>query len=463
METAANPSVEFQKYFQLEKFDAFQGIATGIATSETKDRDNEILDYAKSKPYFEAWSDSVHKDSGGKSFGNVRLQHDDKKVAGRLNAIEFNDDAKMIRVEAKIVDPVAKELLETGCLTGFSIGGRYVDKSKDVDGTVRYVADPCEISVVDRPALPEAVFQSVKADGTIELKKFAKYEGEPKEVVAPKVEPAKADDVDKAIALQIDLADTVDIIKNLDIEKSSVEILALLDTLEKELEIKMADEKKPEVITLDKAARHSIQQKIMAAKAHLTDHLGKCTKAVEMAHGHLDGIAKVMGGGPESIDEDGKPNELSHEDPHKVPQVPGGSDTADKGFKFVEVMDKDNKPTGLFKKVSVNPEPITKEDIQKTVIETMLALQKTATESVGAIGDRANVTPFRKADAVTKDADGKPVEKQNDGPAPMTPDDWKAYSEGDPKAIRKAQSATALKWQPQPSRFANHDRQRAAV
>lgn len=141
---------EQELFFLLEKYDPFQGIATGIATSEQLDRDNEILDYAKSKPYFEAWSASVHKDSGGKSFGNVRLQHDDKKVAGRLNQIEFNDDAKMIRVEAKIVDPIAKELLQEGCLTGFSIGGRYVDKSTDKDGTVRYVADPCEISVVDR-------------------------------------------------------------------------------------------------------------------------------------------------------------------------------------------------------------------------------------------------------------------------------------------------------------------------
>ena len=166
--------MDFNKFFILEKFDSFQGIATGIATAEIKDRDNEVLDYAKSKPHFMAWSESVQKDSEGKSLGNVRLQHKEDHIAGKLTDIQYDDDNKLVRVSAKIVDPLTKELLQEGCLTGFSIGGRYVDKKVMPDGSTRYVADPCEISVVDRPCLAEAAFQSVKADGGTSVTQFFK-------------------------------------------------------------------------------------------------------------------------------------------------------------------------------------------------------------------------------------------------------------------------------------------------
>jgi hypothetical protein len=92
-----------------------------------------------------------------------------------LNSIEFDDAAKIIRVEALIVDTNARDMLEPGVICGFSIGGRYIDKVKQADGIIRYTADLCEISVVDRPALPNAFFQSVKADGSVELRKFARY------------------------------------------------------------------------------------------------------------------------------------------------------------------------------------------------------------------------------------------------------------------------------------------------
>jgi len=544
---------DFQKFFLLEKYDPFQGIATGIATAETVDRDNEILDYVKSKPFFEAWSESVLKDSGGKSFGNLRLQHDDKKVAGKLNAIEFNDEAKMIRVEAKVIDPVAKELLHEGALTGFSIGGRYVNKVKQADGNTRYVADPCEISVVDRPALPEAVFQEVKADGSFELRKFQKYE-EPKDIAdqehklveqhldeaSPKLKEHVMDEkkcptcgkptdkcecadkavrylvpdgkhlpvtdesgkpshshmgaawaalhggyrgnkyegpdkekaiaaltalyhsegmelpsAEKSIALQIDLADTVDMIKNLDIEDTSEreKVVGLLKSLEEELRKKMENDKD---LTLDKAARHSIHQKIMAAKAHMDAHLEHCQKAHKAMHAHLDGIHRVLGGGPESMDEGGHPEEVQHEDPDKVKQVPGGSDTADKGFKFVEQLDEKGNKTGLFKRVPVNPAPLTVEDIQKAVMETLLAAKKAEAD---AIGDRSKVTPFRKAEVADKGTDGKSADGQAES---MTKEDWEKYAAGDAEAIKKAQRCTAQKWQPTPSRLSDPNRYRKA-
>ena len=164
-----------EKYFQLSKIDPFQGIAVGVAAAEEIDRDNEILDYAASKPYFLDWSKTQKADSQGKSFGNIRLQHDDKRPVGRLLDLQFDDAKKQIRVTAKIEETEARNLLATGVLTGFSIGGKYAKRTPMPNGTVRYVAGPIgEISIVDRPCAPSAVFEAVKSDGTTELRKFAK-------------------------------------------------------------------------------------------------------------------------------------------------------------------------------------------------------------------------------------------------------------------------------------------------
>lgn len=160
-------------FFRLEKYDPFEGIAYGVAAAEEPDRDKEILDYAGSKPYFQAWSDSVQKDSGGKSFGNVRFQHDDKRPVGHLvQPLEFDDARKQIRIAAKINEPQARNMLAEGDLTGFSIGGAYVQKTPLGNGFTRYVANPSEISVVDRPCAPSASFSVVKSDGSCEQRLF---------------------------------------------------------------------------------------------------------------------------------------------------------------------------------------------------------------------------------------------------------------------------------------------------
>jgi hypothetical protein len=162
-----------QKFYQLAKFDEILGIATGIAAAEEVDGDNEIMDYQGSKPYFQKWSASQLAASQSKSKGNVRQQHDPKRVVGKLTAINFDDENKQIQVSALIEDPVAKQMLASGTLTGFSVGGDYVSRSRPTaSGVVRYVASPAELSVVDRPCMPSAIFSAVKADGSIELRKF---------------------------------------------------------------------------------------------------------------------------------------------------------------------------------------------------------------------------------------------------------------------------------------------------
>lgn len=151
-------------------------IVYGTLTAEEPDRSKEILDYDKSKPYFKAWSESVHKDSHGKSFGNCRYMHQ-LEIAGHGTDIVFNDEQKRIEICTKISNPKAVQQIKDGELTGYSVGGSYVE-AKKIGGLTRYVADPMEYSVVDRPCVPGATFQYFKADGSVELKKFAKYEQE---------------------------------------------------------------------------------------------------------------------------------------------------------------------------------------------------------------------------------------------------------------------------------------------
>lgn len=164
---------KFTRFFQLTKWDETTGIATGVAACEEVDHDGEMLDYEGSKPYFQKWSATQQAASGGKSYGNIRLQHDPKRPAGLLpKPIIFDDKNKQVIITAQIVDPTAKAMLASGVLTGFSIGGDYIRKTPMLGGVVRYIASPGEISVCDRPCSPSAVFTAVKADGTIELRKF---------------------------------------------------------------------------------------------------------------------------------------------------------------------------------------------------------------------------------------------------------------------------------------------------
>jgi hypothetical protein len=157
-------SAPLQLFMRLSKIDEEQKLVYGVCASETPDRQDEVLDYEGSKPYFRAWSDSVRKDSGGVSLGNVREMHGMSAV-GTLAEIEFNDSAKQIEVCVKVVDDRAWSKVLSRTYTGFSVGGRYVDVRKESNGLTRYIADPCEISFVDRPAVPDAVFQLVKAIG----------------------------------------------------------------------------------------------------------------------------------------------------------------------------------------------------------------------------------------------------------------------------------------------------------
>ncbi len=159
-------------FLPLAKVDLDQRIVQGVATAETPDRSGEICDYVSTKPYFETWSADAEAASGGKSLGAVRAMHN-RVAAGKLTDIAFDDDNKRILVTAKIVDDDEWEKVKEGVYTGFSQGGRYVQRWPDEEtGLTRYTAEPREISLVDLPCLPDATFEVVK-DGIVEKRAFA--------------------------------------------------------------------------------------------------------------------------------------------------------------------------------------------------------------------------------------------------------------------------------------------------
>jgi len=161
----------------LIKVDESKRLIYGRAVQEIPDTSGEIFDYARSKPHFEKWSEDIEKSTDGLSFGNVRAMHG-KVAAGKITEpLGFNDAEKAIDISAKIVDDNEWKKVLEGVYTGFSIGGKYIEKWKDPENAelVRYEGKPSEISLADVPCIKTATFfEIVKTDGTVERKEFQK-------------------------------------------------------------------------------------------------------------------------------------------------------------------------------------------------------------------------------------------------------------------------------------------------
>lgn len=161
---------QFTKFVQLMKVDETKREVWGVLAEEVKDKSGEVFDYTSSKKYFQQWSDSFQKATDGKSYGNLRLMHQAIAV-GKLVSIEFLDDVKKIYIGAKVTDDTAWKMVEEAVLTGFSIGGIYIDTWM-VGKTMYYTAEPVEASIVDNPCMYGATFDAVKSAGDVEKKAF---------------------------------------------------------------------------------------------------------------------------------------------------------------------------------------------------------------------------------------------------------------------------------------------------
>jgi hypothetical protein len=163
--------MNFQKFIAITKVDVAKREVYGVVTSETPDKDGEICDYASTVPHYQAWSTEFEKATEGKSKGNVREMHSHSAV-GKVAELVCDDAAKTIAVRARIVDDEAWRKCQEGVYTGFSHGGEYVGELKPEGAYKRYTAKPTEISLVDNPCNPDAHFEYVKLDGSVEMRKF---------------------------------------------------------------------------------------------------------------------------------------------------------------------------------------------------------------------------------------------------------------------------------------------------
>jgi phage head maturation protease len=132
----------------ITKLDEEQRLVFGYASTEALDSQHEIV----KREALEAALPSYLK------FANIREMHGPSAVGV---AKEASIDHKGLYLAAKVVDPLAWEKVKEGVYKGFSIGGKAVKR----DPANRHIITQLElheISLVDRPANPEAVFDLYK-------------------------------------------------------------------------------------------------------------------------------------------------------------------------------------------------------------------------------------------------------------------------------------------------------------
>ena len=155
-------------YAPLAKVDAAQQMVWGYASTEAEDDQGETV---TRDALAAALADYL-------KFANIREMHQMSAVGV---AEEAAVDDKGLYVGARIVDPRAWDKVTSGVYKGFSIGGRV--KSRDpADRSVITGLSLTEISLVDRPANPEAVFDCWKAEGGHPMADAAAAEHQPVQI-----------------------------------------------------------------------------------------------------------------------------------------------------------------------------------------------------------------------------------------------------------------------------------------
>lgn len=154
----------------------------GYASSEAVDSDGEIIAAEAMKAAIPDYM----------KFGAVREMHG-SNAAGTAIEINVEDDGRTF-FGAHIVDPVAVTKVKTGVYKGFSIGGS-VTARDELNKSQITGLKLTEISLVDRPANPDAVFTCYKADKPKDDEEADKAEDDKP---SDKADETPADDTEKA-------------------------------------------------------------------------------------------------------------------------------------------------------------------------------------------------------------------------------------------------------------------------
>lgn len=155
----------------------------GYASSEAVDSDGEVIAAEAMKAAIPDYM----------KFGAVREMHG-SNAAGTAIEINVEDDGRTF-FGAHIVDPIAVTKVKTGVYKGFSIGGS-VTARDELNKSQITGLKLTEISLVDRPANPDAVFTCFKADKPKDGEEAADKDEDDKST--DKADETPADDAEKA-------------------------------------------------------------------------------------------------------------------------------------------------------------------------------------------------------------------------------------------------------------------------
>lgn len=130
-------------------------IVYGVATDETLDSDQQIVDLGFSKQAMPEWL----------KWGNVRVMHSTNLYPAGVG-MEVDTTGNSVMMKAQIYEPTAVLLVETKTLKAFSVGIADPKVIHDVKARGGRIVggEIIEVSLVDRPANPNCSFGVIKCD-----------------------------------------------------------------------------------------------------------------------------------------------------------------------------------------------------------------------------------------------------------------------------------------------------------
>lgn len=306
----SNIAKAFSFFVPLTKKDDEKRMVYGYASTEAVDSDGEIIT-------LEALKGAL---PGYMKFGNIREMHQLSAVGV---AKESEIDDKGLYIGAKIVDDTAWNKVKEGVYKGFSIGGRATQRvGKKITGL-----ELIEISLVDRPANPEALIEVFKAQLTEnqmpspEEKRLALHAAvenlnpaqleaafdafqkrqaeppvtidvEPEKAPEPEVEKAAAPEPEPEKAPEIDVDHYATMVKNLGV-KSEIKPEALAGILNVKLEhVPTIVKRAAELAALDEPEPEAKEPE----KAQTAPEPEKAVEKADAAPSHAD--PGLLGGTP---------------------------------------------------------------------------------------------------------------------------------------------------------------------
>lgn len=135
----------------ISKIDEEKRMVYGYATTPALDSQKEIVDLAASFEAVDEW----------KEWANIKEMHRPETAAGIAPIIEKHAGVG-VYIGAEIVDDQAWRKCQKKVYKGFSIGGKVI--AREGNRITKYRMT--EISLVDRPANPDAIFMVAKRDDT---------------------------------------------------------------------------------------------------------------------------------------------------------------------------------------------------------------------------------------------------------------------------------------------------------